>query len=151
MSFLSNLFKKKPGGTTVGNLLRGVGSIVGLGKGQNKVPVDAKYIDNKWVLPDGSIWSKGGNISQYVESVTSSPTVQSAVNQAVTGSASGDAVDSVAKPYEDTAVGRFMDQLTRVANPSVSVGPDQGTKTLMYIGLGLLGFMLLNRSSNRRG
>lgn len=57
MSFLSNIFKKKPGGTAVGNLLRTAASsipVVGtvLGQGGNRIEVGQTKTNNQLIMDD---------------------------------------------------------------------------------------------------
>lgn len=79
MSFISNIFKKKPGGTTVGNLIRGVASKATSGALGNGAGIITQEFFDKTQLTDIEFYNKyaktknGVALKEYKESSENQP------------------------------------------------------------------------------
>lgn len=137
MGFLKNLFKKKPGGTFLGNLVRGVAGMVPviggtvIGTGANKIEV-GQTMTNKELMEAAN----NPQIKTVVptEIFAPDPTLQSTTT-AITSTGSG-----------------FLDTVKSIFNPSVNVGVAKPSPVAMIVGgivaiLGLLGIIKLAKST----
>src|SRR5215831_11911523 len=120
---VGNLFKKKPGGTLVGNFIRGVSSTASfglLGSGKGMIPADDGSQVPEWFSGDASGQSGGG--------------VADTIKQILSGNAGGDQ-----KP--------LIDLSNLIKLPSLSVGANDKTMNVIkLIGFsiaGLIGVKLL--------
>jgi|GEM_PF-4774756 len=127
MGFLKNIFKKKPGGTLFGNLLRGVSSaipIVGgtvLGTGANKIELGQTQTNKE--LANQTFAGQPATVSQDGTVNMTTPLNEVSVS-AVKQNAS---LDRLA----DT-LGSFAGKVVGKATENATVGADN--KTLMVVG-----------------
>ena len=149
MSFLGNLFKKKPGGTFFGNLLRGATSaipIIGgtvVGTGANKIEL-GQTKTNAELAKEATFAGKPALIEANGDIAMKEPLQE--VNISAQAVKKSDEMPSWVNRFGD-----ILSNLGGRATENVSVGADN--KTLFIVGGGLLLVVLalsMNNNNNRR-
>lgn len=134
MSFLGNLFKKKPGGSLFGNIIRGVvkpltGGL--LGKGNNKVPREYDTDgDGKLSESELAVW-KGKSVAVQDIDYELDPSTPTG-NKLLDGFSA------------------FADKVKDMLSPNVTVDTGKKTNTLIFVVLGVIGLFIFLKPRSRR-